>query len=367
MVRKERLKSKTVEANNLIYRIIVYSGPMKLKLLGKLISAVGISGSEEKVRAIIESEIKGYVDETHVDKLGNLIAHKWGQRPKVMLAAHMDEIGLMVKRIDNKGHIYCSAIGGVNPLVALGDRVHIHTKRGVVHGVLTIPKVSDGETIKKMPKIEDLIVDTGLTRDQLVKRGVEIGCYISPHQTMGFLGSEEIISGKALDNRIGCFILIELAKRLRNVQNEIFYVFTVQEEFGLYGALTSAYKIEPDWAIVVDVTNTDEFSEHPTKRLGKGPCLTIKDADTITSKCLNNWIRDIAQKKMIKLQLEVTDVGTTDAYSISVTKGGVPSTVIGVPIRNLETTISIAHKRDISDTIELLTELLRKPPVKCLV
>lgn len=346
---------------------------MKLKLLGKLISAFGISGAEEQVRSIIQNEIKGYVDETHVDKLGNLISHKWGERPKVMLAAHMDEIGLMVKNIDEKGTIRCSAIGHIKPFIEVGQVVHIHTSGGVVHGggmvhaVVTTAKVSDDEEVKKLPKIGDLIVDAGLTKEQLTRKGVEIGCYVSPHQQLSFLGSEEIISGKALDNRIGCFILIELAKRLSKIQHDVYYVFTVQEEFGLFGALTSAYKIEPDWAIAVDVTNTNEFSPHPTKLLGKGPCITIKDADTITNRCINDWLKKIAAEKGIPIQLEVSDIGTTDAFSISVTKGGVPSSVIGIPIRNLETAISITHKQDIKRTIDLLEALLKKPPLVCLV
>ena len=334
-----------------------------MKLLASLIAAMGVSGHEEEVRTIIEGEIKGHVDEMHIDKLGNLIAHKWGQRPRVMMAAHMDEIGMMIKNIDERGMMHCSLIGGIKPEVILGQHVHVHTKSGkVLHGVVTTANLSDGwEKEDKKIKAEDLIVDTGLKRDELKKKGVEIGCLITPHQHLNFLGSNDIISGKALDNRIGCFVLIELAKRLRTLQNDVYYVFTVQEEFGLFGSMMSAYKIEPDFAIVIDVTSTNEFSQPPAKQLGKGPCLTLKDADTVTNKKLNEWIRKVAESSGIPLQLEVSDIGTTDAFSISTTKGGIPSTVLSIPIRNLETAIGVAHKNDIKNTVKLLEMLLRKP------
>jgi putative aminopeptidase FrvX len=337
---------------------------LKMKLLSRLIAAMGISGNEENVRKIIESEIKGYVDEMHVDKLGNLIAHKWGQRPRVMLAAHMDEIGIMIKDIDDDGKMQCSLIGGVNPAVILGQHVHVHTKDGkVIHGVVTTSNLSDGwvRPQKKPIRSEELLIDTGLTKSELEKGGVDKGCLVSPHQHMNFLGSSDIISGKAIDNRVGCFILIQLAKKLKEVQSDVYYVFTVQEEFGLFGSTMSAYKIEPEWALAIDVTSTGEFSHPPYNVLGKGPCLTLKDADTITNKKLNERIRKVAKDNGIPLQLEVSDIGTTDAFSISVTKGGVPASILSVPMRNLETAIGLVHKKDISNTIKLLEHLLRKP------
>ncbi len=335
-----------------------------MKLLARLVAAMGVSGHEEQVRKIIESEIKGYVDEIHVDKIGNLIAHKWGQRPRVMLAAHMDEIGIMVKNIDDNGMMHCSLIGGINPAVIIGQNVRVHTKRGhSIHGVVTTTNLNDGwEKPQKKPiRTADLLVDTGLTNTELKKRGVETGCLITPHQHLNFLGSNDIISGKALDNRVGCFVLIQLAKKLKEVQNDVYYVFTVQEEFGLFGSMMSAYKIEPEWSVAIDVTSTGEFSHPPSKQLGKGTCLTLKDADTITNKKLNEWIKKIAKDNDIPLQLEVSDIGTTDAFSIAVTKGGVPATILSIPMRNLETAIGIVHKRDIASTIKLLEHLLRKP------
>lgn len=335
---------------------------VKIKFLSDLIGAVGVSGSEEEVRGLIEAEIKGHVDEVHTDRMGNLIAHKWGQRPRVMLAAHMDEIGMIVKSIEDSGMIRCSLIGDMKPLVIVGQYVHIHTKNRILHGVVTTTALSDGwsEKDEKAISAEDLVVDTGLTKAELAKLGVETGCVVEPHQRMSLLGSDEIISGKALDNRIGCFILVELAKRMKNLQNDVYYVFTVQEEFGLFGSMMSAYKIEPDWAIVVDVTNTDEFSKAQTKRLGKGPCLTLKDSNTVTNKKLNELVRKIASEHGIPIQLEVKDTGTTDTFSISETKGGVPATLLSIPMRNMETTIGIVSKSDVKNAIDILEYVLKE-------
>jgi len=331
-------------------------------LLEKLISTFGVSGNEEGIRNLIKDEIKKYVDDIYIDKLGNLVAHKKGKRPKIMLAAHMDEIGLMIKNIDQRGKISFSTIGAVDTVMLLGERVHMETKKGIIHGVITTKEINDGIYVNQIPKVDDLFVDTGLSKEELVKMGIEIGSYLSLERDLYFLGSEKIICGKAFDDRIGCYILIELAKKLKNAKNEIYFIFTIQEEIGLAGAMTSAYIVEPDWAIGVDITDTMDASADVTKTIGMGPCITIKDAETISNKTLNKWLIDTAKKLKIKVQLDVSDIGTTDAAAISITRGGVPCTVVCVPVRNLHTTTAVAHKDDIENTIKLLAELLKNPP-----
>jgi endoglucanase len=331
-------------------------------LLERLISTFGVSGNEEKVRNIIQGEIKKYFDEVYVDKVGNLIAHKKGKKPKIMLSAHMDEIGLMVKSIEPRGRIYFAEVGGADPVMLLGERVHIETNKGVIHGVITTREVNDGSFINQIPRIEDLFVDTGLSERELKKMGVEVGSYLSLERDLYYLGSDKIICGKAFDNRIGCYILIELAKRLKKSNCELYFVFTIQEEIGLVGAMTSAYIVEPDWAIAVDVIETSDAKWEPVITLGKGPSITIKDAEMIGNKALNEHIIKIAKRKKIYLQRDVSDIGTTDATSISITKGGVPSTVIGVPVRNVHTATAVASKEDIEKTIILLEEFLKNPP-----
>jgi putative aminopeptidase FrvX len=334
-----------------------------MDLLEKLVSTPGVSGNEDKVRDLIKEEIKNYVDDISIDKLGNLIAHKKGEPPKVMLAAHMDEIGLMVRGIGEMGRILISSIGGVDPVMLLGERVHIETKKGIIHGVITTRDINDGEIVSKIPKTEeDLFVDTGLSKKQLESIGVEVGAFLALERDLYFLGSTKIICGKAFDDRIGCYILIELAKRLKNIKNEMFYVFTIQEEIGLVGAITSTYMVQPDWAIAIDTTETSDATGEVIKTIGAGPCITIKDLQTVGNKTINKWLIDTAKKKKIPIQKDVTDVGVTDAATISITRGGVPCTVVCVPIRNLHTATSVAHKDDIENTIKLLEELFKTSP-----
>ena len=334
-----------------------------MDLLERLISTFSVSGNEDAVRRLIRSEIKKYVDEISVDRLGNLITHKKGDgdKPKVMLAAHMDEIGLMVKKIGPRGRIYFSMIGGIDSSMLLGERVHIETEKAIIHGVITTADVNDGYVLKKIPDVNDMFVDTGLSKQALTRKGVDIGTYLSLERDLYFLGSNKIICGKAFDDRLGCYILIKLAKLLRNSKTNIYYVFTIQEEVGLVGAPITAYKIQPEWGIVVDCVEANDASDC-TKILGGGPCITIKDEESIGNRIINRWLIETAKKKRIPIQKDVSDVGTTDAVSISTTREGVPSTVVGVPIRNLHTTVSVANLNDIDNTIKLLAALLQKPP-----
>ena len=337
-------------------------------MLERLINANGISGKEIEVRDVIQKEIKEYVDEVHVDKVGNLVAHKKGNKPTVMLAAHMDEVGLIVSRIhddssgkEEDGRIHFLTIGGIDPAVLLGQRVSIDDK---IIGVITTSDVSEGKEVSELPKLEELYVDTGLTKKELLKKGIDVGSYVSFAQcNYCTLGSSKVISGKAIDDRAGCHVLIELAKRLKKVKNDIYYVFTVQEEIGLYGAKISAYKIEPDWAVVVDVVDADNKS----RKIGEGPCITIMDSDMLGNPCINNWLKDIARKHKIPLQYDVSDLGTTDALSISISKEGIPTAVVGFPVKSLHTASSMAHTDDMDNAIKLLEKLLRNPPKVCIV
>ena len=334
-----------------------------MDLLEELLNVFGVSGSEGDVRKIIAREIKKYVTHINVDKSGNLIAHKKGKRPKVMLAAHMDEIGLIVKNIDNKGRILFSTIGGIDPLALICQRVSVETKKGLVYGVITMNNMSNSFDFNDKPKLNDLFVDTGLNRKELFNLGIKTGDYIYYKRKTINLGSKNLVSGKALDDRIGCYILVELAKRLKNVKNEVYLVFTVQEEVGLYGARTSAYAVDPDWAVAVDVTNADDFSgDVSTISIGSGPSITIKDAEMLGNREIDNLIIKIAEKNKIPLQLDVSDFGTTDALNISLSKKGVPSVALNVPVRNLHTTIGIANRRDIENAVKLLELLLKNPP-----
>ena len=336
---------------------------MDIALLLKLMSAEGVSGSEESVAKIIQKEIKPFVTKVYKDKMGNLIALKKGSKPRAMLAAHMDEVGLMVKRIGPGGLIFLAEIGGLEPSSLVGQRVEIFGSKKAVSGIITTKEISNDwiPDDDKALSFRNLFVDTGLNKKQLIKEGVGIGSSIVLEQVNGFLGSKKIVYGKALDDRVGCFILIELAKRLKKVPHEIVLVFTVQEEIGLYGSKTSTYALDPDWSIVLDIVNAnDRSNDNPTKRLGKGPALTVMDVEMIGNKTINGWLKKTAKQEKIPLQPEVSSSGTTDALSIAFSKSGVPTSMLGVAIRNMHTTIGICHVDDIENAIKLLHALLKK-------
>jgi len=337
-----------------------------MELLKKLLDISGPSGNESDVRALIRKEIKDYVSERYVDKFGNLITRKKGKSPTVMLVAHMDEVGLMVRYIGGKGKVHLSEIGGIEPVTLLGEYAEIKTSKGTVGGVITTNAIADAEFFEKLPGMKDLFIDTGLSKDELGKQGVRVGNYVDIVLEPRVLGNPETLSGKAMDDRVGCYVLIELARRLKNTSADVYYVFTVQEEIGLYGAKTSVYNIDPDWAVVLDVTTTNEFTERKTRCLGAGPCISIKDADYITNKCINEWLEETAKKYKIPIQYEVTDKGSTDALSVSVSKGGIPTSLLSIPVRNIHTTSGIVHTKDILNAIKLLEMLLKDPPKKCL-
>ena len=333
-------------------------------LLEELVNIDGVSGNEDEIRTFLIGKIKKYLKNVEVDNMGNIIAHKKGKRPSVLFLAHMDEVGMMVKHIDKKGKMRISTIGGLDPSVLVGQRVFVKGEKAKIRGVITTDDVMDSADISTNLKIDELYVYSGLNGKELNTIGIDVGSYVSFGENKPFcsLGSPDVISGKALDDRIGCYILMELIKNLKT-NNEIFFVFTVQEEVGLYGAKASVFNLEPDYAIAVDVTAHDGVGE--TVIMGEGPVLTIKDAEMISHKCLNEAIKRSSKKQKINLQLEVSEAGTTDATSVFAAKGGIPSSVFGVCVANLHTTISIASKKDIDGAIKTLKDFAANPPMQC--
>ncbi len=335
-----------------------------MKLLEKLINLHGISGNEHQVRQFILKEAKKYLKDVKVDNMGNVVARKKGRSPSVILLAHMDEIGLIVHSIDKDGKIFITNMGGIDAPILLGHRVEIPAKKGAVTGIVTNNEALNDTDQNEKIIMEKLFVFTGLNKKELDKKGIKVGSYMNFSHSSNFahLGSKEIIAGKALDDRVGCYVLLEVMRRMKT-NNEVTFVFTVQEEVGLYGAKASVFNLEPEYAIAVDVTGHDE--ENDRLLLGHGPVLTIKDAEMIGNKCLNDALEDVAKKQKIPLQRDVSDKGTTDAASIFAAKGGVPSAVLGVSVANIHTTMGAASAKDVEGTIRVLTEFLKKPPVKC--
>ncbi|AEE91482.1 putative aminopeptidase [Tepidanaerobacter acetatoxydans Re1] len=320
-------------------------------LIKELTEVFGPSGSEEKIRRKIIDEIKPYADSITVDRLGNIIASKAGPGERLMLAAHMDEIGIIITNIDEKGFLRFSNIGGISPFTLIGQRVVF--ANGTL-GVIGMEKMDD---IKNL-KINKMFIDIGVKSKEDAFKRVNIGDTGVYDKECSIIG-DHIISN-SLDDRVGCAILIEVLKRLKNPNYNLFVVFTVQEEVGLRGAKTSAYGVNPDFAIAVDVTDTGDTpeSEKMAVELGKGPAIKVKDSSVICHPEVKKALIDAAERKSTPFQLEVLEKGGTDTGAIHLTRSGVPSGALSIPTRYIHTPTEMVNFNDIVQSVELLIELI---------
>ncbi len=327
-------------------------------MLKELCELVGVSGDEEHVREFIKNSINNEVDEIIEDAYGNLIARKGKGRLKIMLSAHMDEVGFMVTGIEKNGLVRFKTIG-VLPQAMVAKRVIIGKNRipGVV-GHKPVHLVEEDE-LKKSPEGKGLFIDIGASSKEEVSKLIEIGD--TGTFDTSFFEEHNLITGRALDNRIGCFVLIQLIKK---TDFPCYCAFTVQEEVGLRGARIAAYRTTPDVAIAVDTTGTDEFlSDKDLPRypvLGKGPVITKYDFSMVCSEKLVSIIVKTAEENGIPYQHKQPMVGGTDAGAISLIKEGIPAAVISTPARYIHSPLSFALKSDINLTVELLTRTVEK-------
>jgi len=322
-------------------------------LIKRLTEEYGPSGSEGKIAEIIKEEISPFVDEVKLDKMGSLIAVKKGPGARAMLAAHMDEIGLIVTHIDKNGFLRFDIVGGVASFRLTGLRITFGN--GQV-GVIGVEKVDD----VARAWIDKMFIDIGSISKEDTESKVLVGDFAAFRQDFVDLGSRAI--AKALDDRIGCAVLVETAKRLKTSPNEIYFVFTVQEEVGLRGATTSAYVVEPDIGIAVDVTRTGDTPEAPTMEvaLGKGPAIKVRDSGIIANPKVRQLLVQIAKDAGIPYQMEILEGGATDASSIERSRGGVPSGVVSIPTRYLHTPSEMVDLTDVEGSVNLLTATLEK-------
>lgn len=337
------------------------------ELITKLSNAHGISGSEGNIRAILEEELRPYVDEMRVDKMGNLIAVKKGEGPSIMLAAHMDEIGLMVKYIDDKGFLRFVKIGGWFDQTLHSQRVIVHTKNGPIPGVIGSkpPHVMKDEDRKKPVKAEDMFIDVGAkNKEDAEKMGIEVGTPVSMDREVKKLANGKI-TGKAFDNRAGCAIVIETMKQLSkmDLKATLYVVGTVQEEVGLKGARTSAFGLEPDVAIAIDTTIPGDHPGIDKKdsvlETGKGGVITVVDASgrgLIAAPQVLKWLRETADKNEIPYQMDVGDGGTTDATAIHLTRDGIPTGVLSVATRYIHSPVEVLDVADLKHCSDLLAK-----------
>jgi len=343
---------------------------MVKELLRKLSNAHGVSGSEGNVYDVIKKELKGCTDEIREDTMGNLIAVKRGDRFSIMLAAHMDEIGLMVKHIDERGFIRFITLGGWYAPTLYNQRVLFHGSKGIVTGVIggKPPHMMDEDERKKGLKTEDMFADVG-ARDAagVQELGIGIGTPVTIDRQFTELANDRV-TGKAFDNRAGVALLIRTLQEMKS-PHTVYGVFTVQEEVGLKGARTSAYELDPDCAIATDVTIPGDHPGIEKKdsglEMGKGPSITIVDSSgrgLIANPSMVAWLKDTAEKNDIPVQLEVGTGGTTDATSIHLTKGGIPTTTLSIPSRYIHSPVEVIDLNDVKEGIRLLTTALKSKP-----
>ena len=339
-------------------------------LLEKLSNAHGISGYEGNVRAVIEKEVGQFVDEVKTDKFGNLIATKKGKSPSVMLAAHMDEIGIMVKYVDDEGFVRFAKVGGWFDQTLVNQRVLLHTKKGTIAGVIGSKPVHvmENEEKKKAIQSKDMFIDVGASsKDDAMSMGMEPGVMVSIDQKLVGLAND-MVTGKAFDDRAGGAVLITAMQRMAgmDLKPTVMAVFTAQEEVGLKGAKTSAFGLNPDVAIAIDtcipgdhpgIKKTDSAIE-----VGKGPVITVMDAGgrgVITHPKVLEWLRETAKAKGIPCQMDVTEKGSTDASAISLTREGIPSGVISVATRYIHTPVELLSLKDLEKAADLVVEAVK--------
>jgi putative aminopeptidase FrvX len=329
--------------------------PLK-ELTKKITEIYGPSGHEQLVRDLIREEIKGLVDEIRVDALGNLIARKKGTgatpRKKVMLAAHMDEIGVIVTHIDEKGFLRFAPIGGVFPINLHGSRCRF------ANGITGVFGRETKDSSVTEIKLDKVFIDVGATSagDSPVGVGDAAGFW------RDFADLGERIVSKAMDDRIGCVVLIETLKQLKKSVDDVYFVFTVQEEVGLRGATTSAFGVQPDLAIAVDVTGTGDTPEanRMAVELGKGPAIKVKDAGMLAHPTVKNLLADAAKEAKIPYQFEVLVGGTTDAMAMQTTREGVPAGCLSIPTRYIHSPSEMVDFNDLQNAVKLLVTVLGK-------
>lgn len=334
---------------------------LDIPLFKSICETPGPSGFEKLIRQRIIQEVTPLVDHLEVDAMGNILTTKHGrnnpQGKRVMVAAHMDELGLIVKHIDDEGYLRFHTLGGFDPKALTAQRVIVHGKKDLV-GVI------GGKAIHFMgpkerdtaPKLEDYFIDLGMPRSEVVKY-VTVGTYVTRKRSMIELG--DCLNGKSLDNRTGVFVLIETLRQLKAVPYDFHAVFTVQEEVGLRGAHTAAHHINPHFALALDTsTSLDLPTSKPHEKvatLGQGAGIKIMDSRTICDYRMVSFLQQVATQHNIAWQNDLKVVGSTDTAPLQrMGKDGAIAGAVTIPIRYAHQSVEMVHKRDVYAAIQLL-------------
>ena len=322
------------------------------ELIRQLVESYGPSGCEGATRALIEGFIAPYADDIRIDVMGNLIAHKAGngKGKKVMIAAHMDEIGLIVTHIDQKGFVRFGPIGGVQALTCVGGRVRFG------NGAQGVIMCENWFKDRKMPEWTQLYMDVGATSpdDCPVKVGDAAG-FVRPMTEMG-----NRLVAKSMDDRIACAVVAQTMMEIESTSNDLYFVFTTQEEVGVRGATTAAYAIEPEIGIAVDVTATGDTPEcvPMAVALGDGPAVKVMDRGALSHPGVKDWMMRTAQANGIPYQIEVLQFGGTDASAMQMTRAGVAAGCLSIPARYVHTPSETVDYNDVLNSVELLVAML---------
>lgn len=325
------------------------------ELIKKLVEAYGPSGFEDGMRELIRPEIEKYADEISVDAMGNLIALKKGDGSglKVMIAAHMDEIGVMVTHVTKEGFLRFTNIGGVYPHTLMGGRVQFAD--GLI-GVVHCDRLTDRSKVHPLDKY---FIDVGATSREDCPVGVgDAAGFVRP-----FLAQGNRLTAKSMDDRIGCVVAIEAMKKLKKTPHDVYFVFSVQEEVGTRGAQAAANGLSPDVGIALDVTGVGDVPEARPMDvgLGKGAAIKVKDSGMIAHVGLVKLMKKRAADAGIPYQLEVLEAGSTDARSIQIANAGSAAGCISIPCRYVHSPSEMVDARDVEASIDLLVEILANP------
>jgi endoglucanase len=332
-------------------------------LLKKLVETHGPSGYESEVRELIRSEVEPLADEIRVDPLGNLIVRKGSigeEHPagkargkRILLAAHMDEIGLIVTYVDDKGYARFTNIGVFRTHTLPGNRVQFIDG---TNGVIWMERPTKP---KQTISLDRLYIDVGASnrQDCPVQVG-DVAAIQRPFIEMG----DRLVS-KAMDDRVGVAILIETLRQLDTTPHEIYFAFTVQEEVGVRGVTPAAYGIDPELGLAVDVTGTGDTPKGMRMdiNLGDGPAITVRDGKMLSDPRVVDWMVRTADNGNIPYQLEVSQLGSTDARAIQITRTGVSAGCLSIPCRYVHTPSEMVDLEDVNNSVRLLLELLNKP------
>lgn len=334
-----------------------------VNLLSEICETPGAPGFENRIRKVVLREIESLVDEFSIDNLGNVTAIKKGKdsSKKVMLGAHMDEIGFIVTHIDDNGFVRFHTLGGFDPKTLTAQRVIIHGKKDLMGVMGSKPiHVMTPEERAKVPKTTDYFIDMGMSKEE-VEKYIEIGNPITRERKLIEMG--DCVNCKSIDNRVSVFILIEVLKQLKTVPYDVYAVFTVQEEVGIRGANVSALNINPDFGFGIDTTIAFDVpgaaAHEKVTELGKGTAIKIMDASTICDHRMVSFMKKTADAHTITWQPEILTAGGTDTAGIQrMTPGGSIAGAVSIPTRHIHQSIEMANKKDIKGSIDILVACL---------